>query len=1637
MSTSKHSATGIIRFIILICIAMGSCAAWAQSASVWNGTNPTTTWNAANITAAGITGSGTQSNPYVIHNATGFVYFWWAANTGKISSSTQYWALGADIDLDNNTWAYVNSNGTFKGKFDGQNHTISNMKLVPHTTNYNYGLFCIVEGQAADNRAEVKNLTIDNATIAPDAAFGKTTSVGVVIGKSTKYADITNVNVTNSQITYSNNINDANYVGGIAGQTASDTRITNCTVSSLTITTSGTTTNAYFGGMIGYIGSQTDVANCSTTGVTITYTTIANASRLSGFIGYAKGAATIPVTITGCTATNTNINLMAGINNASYIGAFVAQTANNVQITANNAVVSPTISVGGDIVAASYIGGAVGDLAGVADNPVTTVSGLTVTSPSVTVNKNSVNNSCLGATFGRINTYSAVTSTSVSNPSLTYNATDSPNFTLNLGSFAGYVTGNATQEVATTDITITGDAKVVLGTGSSNLSNIRAGLVGYANANVRMENWTIENTEVQVKGNLTTATSYIGGVVGYTTTGTSTPINLKDITVTDSSKIIVGGSVDCACYVGGAVGYLAVTNATYSPITATKINVSGLDISFDGNFTNSLYVGGITGQLKAQATPNTIKQCSVSGKIRSVGSHTFVQDKSYAFGGILGYTDQSATAVSEVRQCTSKVDFDLSGFTPATTNDGNYNLYHNAFIVGGIVGRLHNPSHLPEHVYYSGKIYAPFAAVAPIVGMFYTANNSAIYPYNEYSGASSTNVTAEEWKKTDSWYYADYKIGLSNQVMNQTDRVLNYSATPVIENGVSYLTVDDETFKNQNRISDVPKQSRTILAYNVSGLNVEGGIFPAWNTNSTTYPAYYMYYMQGVNRGLCKKVSEEDFLEVLMSKELTFVPTISRNGDIASGYNYTVSPGEISSDTDFTISYQWYKSDKTTPITGETSNTLNMTDDQMDEAGGNVYCKITVIGEEFAPVSVFLLGHGETVVYIDGTNGIDNTAGSRDRGWTPDTPVKTIDHANSLLDGGPWDKNIIVVMGTLNSGIAFQSTGSNPATLTGKWDDINYGGIIEIDKIGGEDGVNKVNQSGEKGHHNYVKADTKFEYLTFKCKNSSNDNNFIECHGHDVWFGKGLVMNNFRNLTMGHGNLNAAQNIPELTIILTATNLSEADIRTYTNRTTPQVLTIESGHYGRIMGGRYTNAFFSNGSNTSHTILGSAEHPVWAIVNINIEKDNPNIGTIKRDEEPNKVTVTNSFTCDINCIIAGLTDGSMYGDFEINVHGGNIGYIVGGNQGNPVPNGSMTFTQPGGKSGNWGQWPNASYFGRTIINVEQDPSYKNITINNLYAGGLGRSANGSKATSIVDMFMYGHTEINMKSGTINGNIYGGGAGGVIGLNPWDMHVPYATTAADNATDAVINKVQYGTWGSMPAGSPLTDVMLHNSDGNGGYTINQLNLGQSYTTLNISGGTINGSIYGGGCGYVSNMPQEVSMQGVGSVFGTSNVNISGGTIMGSVYGGSEGSDKYYGATNKYNQTITHIAEMNGMVNMRITGTDDQYPSIGGNIYGGGAGIASKNATEEYLRIATAGNSDLGEQYKTDITIVIDLPESHPFNGNIYGGGQMGAVDGNTKVVIKGGIINGNVFGAGKGEDGHPNKAKVTGNTNVIIDRNWIE
>lgn len=2118
---TKPFKKGLSRTIIFLIVSMmGIGNAWADT---WDGTTKT----APNMTT---NNGSSEALAIQISKAAELAWLGDQIRQGLIANGKtyggKYWKLTADInlggknDFTGHDWASMigNTGNAFCGYFDGGGHTVSNIQVASATSKKYYGLFPSIQGASTTDVSMVKNLKINGAYFKATATdMANTTRIGALAGY-VKQASVSNIAISNVKFQYTGGITNENDLGGAIGCAETTASIESVSVTTVDANFTGTTTNLYVAGLVGKINSLTTVSKCSVSDVTITYNTIANASRIAGLIGYTKGAAGTPITINGCSVSNTKVNLKAGINNGSYIGTLVAQAADNTQIgdgtDANkNIVTSPDINIGGDIMAASYIGGAIGDLAGATDATKTSVvKKLTVTSPKITVNNYSAGASLTGGVFGRVSTFTAVDGVNLTGTTFSFtkdltvaqqigtfagtitgnatqqisvknvtidkseltfgtdknsntlglnagvigkvssnvyldswklignsniivngdlnksvigsngketasdvrlggfigytaSAADAPikienieiggnssikitnhiavkgaqlggllgyaelgnaannqasmnklevkgttsisvggdisttsylggfagyivgraltdcyvkidnvtlgisNITANgevkagsyfggllgravtactlndckittaanlkfsndiaavsyiggaigdfagangytsyikaltvksptisiknysagtsltggvfgrvytftevdgvtltgasmtftndlsvaqqIGTFAGIINGNATQQISVKNITID-NSELTFGTSAtSSTIGIKAGIIGQVNSNVLLDSWKITgSSNIKVNGNLITKNNFIGGLVGYMASEANAPMRLtnikiagnstvsvsgdvtvgsylsgligysgttsdvaynkttisdveisgktsvvvsgnlsgvsyiggfagyvvgrakadclteiKNITLAASSisvgdlstannyigalvgrantscsisnwkiqsqaNITIGGNVTATCHVGGAFGSLEGT-ANY-PLTASDIEVKGLDIVLNGNLKNTLYVGGIAGQLSAVATtPNKIEKCSVIGKIHTVGTHTFNENMLYAFGGIVGYTAQSATNVSEVSQCISNVDFNLSGLTPVTKT----NLYRNGFVVGGIIGRINTPSRLPEHLYYTGKIYAPYAAVAPIVGVFCTKIDAVTYLYDDYVGINATYLTPEEWLKANTWYYNSYKLGLSEDVIKQTARTKNYKISPIKEDDVNYLLIDDKVFDRPNAISGTAKNSSTVLAYNASGSDTDFGIYPTWNTNSTTYPSYYMYYMQGLNRGTYTPDDEVNFVMALMDNGVTYNPTLTRTGNDETGFIFTVSSGDLENNERFTITYQWYQSDKATPIIGETGKTLSISKDALETFGNTIYCVVTVSGDGFNDVSRTLQGVYNIVVFIDGTKGVDNIGTSRERGWTPETAVRTIDHANSLLanaeNGGTWDKNIIVVMGTLNPNptphnkgtyIPFQSRGSNPATITGKWNNTDYEGKIILaqwnpnnstdDKNttqgSDENGANPVNSSTiKRGSNCYVLHDTKFENLTFEANGRNDDegggNNFIECHGNDVTFGKGLVMTGFQKLSKAHGNFNNTEVLPELTVILTATNLSENDIKKYTNRTKPQVVTFQSGHYGRLMGGRYTNGFFAKETNTSHCILGSAKNPIWAVVNIEIGLDNPTTGIVhanKNDTGYKSMTWDGKYTRDINSVIAGLTDGSMYGDFTINFYGGSVSYIVGGNQGNPVANGNLSFQPYGGTNGNWGQWPNATYFGRSVINIEQKDDCKDINVGNLYTGGLGREANGDNAKSIVDMYYYGHTEVNVKSGTI-GSVYAGGAGGVMGVNPWDAHLPYATSSADNPNAAIMNGVQYGdkrygTWSNMVKGSnPMAKVKLHNlNDAGNEYNIVELDLSNSYTTVNISGGIINGDVYGGGYGFVQDMPADVTMQGVGSVFGTANINITGGNISGSVYGGSQGHSQFYNKKNKYGQTITHIAEMNGTVNLRISGTDAIWPTIGGNIYGGGAGV-STSGKQEYLRIATTGNNDLGNEFKTDysssINVIIDLPKSHPFTGNIYGGGQMGRVDGSTKVIINDGIIKGDIFGGGKGEIGHPDKAKVTGNTNVIV------
>ena len=127
---------------------------------------------------------------------------------------------------------------------------------------------------------------------------------------------------------------------------------------------------------------------------------------------------------------------------------------------------------------------------------------------------------------------------------------------------------------------------------------------------------------------------------------------------------------------------------------------------------------------------------------------------------------------------------------------------------------------------------------------------------------------------------------------------------------------------------------------------------------------------------------------------------------------------------------------------------------------------------------------------------------------------------------------------------------------------------------------------------------------------------------------------------------------------------------------------------------------------------------------------------------------------------------------------------------------------------------------------------------------------------------------------------------------------------------------------------------------------------------------------------------------------------------------------------------------------ITGAGYEGVKVLGSVFGGGKGEAAEGGVEGAFRCGKAmitggtnvciGNGTIGH---------FDANGKLVSGGFVYGGGEVGRVEENTRVTIglgDGGttpasapVIGGNVFGAGKGEKTHGYSALVRGNTYVTI------
>ena len=185
-------------------------------------------------------GSGTDDDPYKVHDDETLR----KVGTGDGWEMDSHYIQIDDIVLSPKPWDPIgyyiddNDNNTFTGSFDGGIYTISNLKIIGSTDDYQ-GLFGYIKGP----NAQVINVKLENVDINGDK------NVGGVAGYVADGGHVTNC--------YSTGTVDGNEnVGGVVGHVKGGGYVTNC---SSAAEIGG---NEYVGGVVGYIENGGRVAYC-------------------------------------------------------------------------------------------------------------------------------------------------------------------------------------------------------------------------------------------------------------------------------------------------------------------------------------------------------------------------------------------------------------------------------------------------------------------------------------------------------------------------------------------------------------------------------------------------------------------------------------------------------------------------------------------------------------------------------------------------------------------------------------------------------------------------------------------------------------------------------------------------------------------------------------------------------------------------------------------------------------------------------------------------------------------------------------------------------------------------------------------------------------------------------------------------------------------------------------------------------------------------------------------------------------------------------------------------------------------------------------------------------------------------------
>lgn len=265
------------------------------------------------------TWSPNSNGVYEIGNLDQLKFFRDAVNDGN-SFNGQTVKLTDSIDLNKEEWTPIGKNGApFQGTFDGQEKTVSNLKITRGTSNVaancGIGFFGYTNSPAT-----ITNLTINNVDITGSLY------VGAIVGYGYTGKEISNCHVT-GQI----EIEGWWYIGGIGGN-GYVSKVSDCSV----VGNEGSYIKAlndgsYVGGIWGYRGEGNNtIADCSVDNIDIS-----GMDRIGGICGIAHYVNTIEE----CSISNSSITADNNIGNVGLIaGANLGNATNGPAILLNNTV---------------------------------------------------------------------------------------------------------------------------------------------------------------------------------------------------------------------------------------------------------------------------------------------------------------------------------------------------------------------------------------------------------------------------------------------------------------------------------------------------------------------------------------------------------------------------------------------------------------------------------------------------------------------------------------------------------------------------------------------------------------------------------------------------------------------------------------------------------------------------------------------------------------------------------------------------------------------------------------------------------------------------------------------------------------------------------------------------------------------------------------------------------------------------------------------------------------------------------------------------------------------------------------------------------------------------------------------------